>query len=181
MKTKLFILMMLIASTSFSQSCSPLVTVNCDSTLTVVQAPLTNASGAIAALYIDYDGLNAPQDVLVPYNPNGNTVVTTQTSISPSFSQYSVTIGASNSLTQVSGAGIIYYPCNSTVIVNTVYDPTINGYVGAPAKIGWTYQDGQNAFDAGLNCTTVSATKFLDSTKKGGRIKVRKNGRWSRQ
>ncbi len=160
MKTKLFILLMLIASPAFSQNCSPKVTVNCDSTLTVMHTPKPGFPIPYAWA-VQFSGLNAPANVMVsPDIVTGGVAYITTTSISPSFSQYSVTI----SPVDINNVGV-GYPCNSTSIVWSAYDAATNSYIGVPALIGYTYQYGTTAFQS-LVCTSQSSASFLPTRSK---------------
>ena len=144
-------------------SCSPKVTVNCDSTLSVDAFPrLANDGTTPDGYLIIFDGLNAPNKTVVPYPINGgNVLYTTITSISPSYSQYSVTVAVIDDLVNPIGVG---YPCNSTSIVNSAYDPTTNGYVGVPALIGYQYQYGAPAVQI-YTCPTQSAATFVKAKR----------------
>lgn len=146
-------------------TCSPKVTVNCDSTLTVDAFPkLANDGTTPDGYLIIFSGLNAPANVTVPYpTGGGNVLYTTTTSISPSLSQYSVTVAVIDNLAAPVGVG---YPCNSTSIVNSVWDPITNGYIGVPALIGYQYQYGAPAVQV-LSCPTQSAARFVTTKRKG--------------
>lgn len=145
-------------------NCSPKVTVNCDSTLSVDAFPkLSNFGVPPDGYLIMFDGLQAPPNVLIPYPAGGgNVLYTTTVSIQPSFSQYSVTVAVVDNLSAPIGAG---YPCNSTSIVNSVWDPVTNGYIGVPALIGYQYQYGTPAVQV-LTCPSTSAARFIKIKKK---------------
>lgn len=164
---KIFIILfitLLSLSAKAQTNCSPKVTVNCDSTLTVEAFPkLANDGTAPDGYLIMFDGLNAPANTIVPYPTTGNVFYTTTTSISPSYSQYSVTVAVIDNLTAPIGVG---YPCNSTSIVNSTYDAATNSYIGVPALIGYQYQYGTTAVQV-LTCTNQSAAKFITTKKRG--------------
>lgn len=159
-----FLLAVLISVHANAQTnCSPKVTVNCDSTLSIDAFPkLSNLGVAPDGYLIIFDGLNAPTNTIVPYPAGGgNVLYTTPTSISPSFSQYSVTVAVIDNLSAPIGVG---YPCNSTSIVNSVYDAATNSYIGVPALIGYQYQYGAPAVQI-YSCPTASAATFLKAKK----------------
>lgn len=165
MKTLFTILFAALLSFSAAAqvTCSPKVTVNCDSTLTVEAFPkLANDGTAPDGYLIMFEGLNAPATAIVPYPTTGNVLYTTTTSISPSYSQYSVTVAVIDNLAAPIGVG---YPCNSTSIVNSTYDAATNSYVSAPALIGYQYQYGTTAVQV-LSCTSQSAARFITVKKK---------------
>ena len=155
----------LLSLTAAAQvNCSPKVTVNCDSTLSIDALPkLSNFGVPPDGYLIIFDGLNAPSNTIIPYPiGGGNVLYTTTTSISPSYSQYSVTVAVIDNLSAPIGVG---YPCNSTSIVNSAYDPTTNSYIGVPALIGYQYQYGAPAVQI-YTCPTASANRFI-KIKKG--------------
>jgi hypothetical protein len=161
----LTVFLLSVTTVNAQSTCSPKVTVNCDSTLTVDAFPkLANDGTTPDGYLIMFDGLNAPANVILPYPiSGGNILYTTTTSISPSFSQYSVTVSPINNLAIPIGVG---YPCNSTSIVNSTWDPITNGYVGIPALIGYKYQYGAPAVQV-FTCPTQSAARFITIKKRG--------------
>ena len=164
MKKIIFLLCaVLFCTLSYAQLPVPLprpaikVTINCDSTLTLNQLPY----GAVPnpfGYYVEFDGLNAPSDLLVAADPStGVMVYQTTTSIQPSMSQYSV----GDIPVDASGMDYGVYAQNYT----TLMDDYLN-IGGQPARIGYTYQYGQYPIQT-LVCPTQSATTFAAGTNHG--------------
>lgn len=152
----------------------PTVLLNCDSSLTIT-IPDNSADGITQYQIVVSGGSGDVLNTIVPANAGGNTVLNTGTLpspvfISPSTSQYSVTIGRLNA----SGTGGLY-PYNSIMIIWTDYLAD-GSAVGVPAKLGYlyTYYDGVTQV---VSCPTQSASTFITTSVKGNQGKGNGKGK----
>jgi hypothetical protein len=156
MKTLLSLLFAVLLTVSVSaQNCSPIVTVNCDWTITV-EIP-ANSAITVYGVYLA-GGAYGTGTLLanVTAAPSGNTFYTSTVTISDTAG-YSVTVAQ---FTAYPNATL--YPCTSTYLRRFL---SVFGVVSVP-ELGWKYQ----------NATAATQVLFCASPSPSGNVGNGNNG-----
>lgn len=153
MKNIISLLLCLFAFTASAQTCSPKVTLNCNSTLTIEQA--YDAAVEFYTFYVHASNIDT--SFTVAASTSGPTVITTGFTVD---NVNQITVDVTKWTDNMNP--MVAFACGyGTTIFCPVFGCTPSG------QLGWTYQYGSAPFDAGLNCGTAPSPAPASSGSTG--------------